>query len=326
MVSGPIVRQEQFLYQLRDEQRLQVCWENICRGLYRFSLGLAKKVLVADTLGKATDVVFGSPGDFYCLSILVGSMAFTLQLYFDFSGYCDMSIGIAKMFNLDLPENFNSPYMALNIKDFWNRWHITLTQFLTKYVYFPLGGSRRGKIRTYVNIMIIFLVSGLWHGSHTFLPFLLWGGMHGAATVLYRRFHEQYDRLHIATQWFLTFSFVSIAWIPFRLSSLQDVYVILSHGVYLSKLGAMPKALLEVFKLKEFGLLGSYAKIIYSHLWVVALAFVVLGLFAAMNGRNTREITEAFRPSFWTGIVTVLLLAWSIMSFSGVGSFIYAGF
>lgn len=147
-------------------------------------------------------------------------LAYTFQLYFDFSGYCDMAVGISQMFNLELPQNFNSPYKALSPVDFWKRWHMTLTRFLRNYIYFPLGGSRKGKVRTYVNVMAVFLASGLWHGANW--TFILWGVIHGAAQCLNRMFDRQWNRLHIAFQWMATFLFVNLGWVIFRADSISQ--------------------------------------------------------------------------------------------------------
>ena len=156
-------------------------------------MGLAKKVLLADTLGRAADWGFGNPDALSAAATFVLSLLYVFQLYYDFSGYCDMACGIACMFRIDLPVNFNSPYQALSIADFWKRWHMSLTRFLRKYIYFPLGGNRKGKLRTWMNVLVVYLVSGIWHGANW--TFILWGCIHGIAQVLYRIFGGLWDRL-----------------------------------------------------------------------------------------------------------------------------------
>ena len=140
-------------------------------------------------------------------------LAYTLQIYFDFSGYCDVASGICSMLNIELPMNFNSPYKALTVYDFWKRWHITLTRFFRTYIYFPLGGSRKGTLRTYFNIFLIFFVSGIWHGANW--TFILWGALHGVAMVLNRIFKKQIDQLHPALSWLATFAFINVTWVIF---------------------------------------------------------------------------------------------------------------
>ena len=183
VAQGPICYHHELIPQFETaEQRLR--FDNFSQGLYSFAIGLAKKVILAETLGKLVDFNHASLATLNSLEALLTVFAYSFQLYFDFSGYCDMAVGIAKLFNIDLPQNFNSPYKARSIDAFWKCWHITLTRFLTKYIYIPLGGNRKGKLRTYLNIMIVFLLSGIWHGVG--LPFLLWGALHGLAQCLSR--------------------------------------------------------------------------------------------------------------------------------------------
>jgi D-alanyl-lipoteichoic acid acyltransferase DltB (MBOAT superfamily) len=159
-------------------------WEMVLRGLYLFSMGLFKKVIMADTFGKAVDAAYSNVAGLGSLEAVLVAVFYSFQLYFDFSGYCDMATGICMIMGFDLPLNFDSPYKAVNIVDFWKRWHITLTKFFTKYVYIPLGGNRRGAGRMYLNFMVVFLVSGLWHGNGW--TFIVWGAMHGILFVMTR--------------------------------------------------------------------------------------------------------------------------------------------
>ncbi|MEC3532096.1 MBOAT family O-acyltransferase, partial [Bacillus thuringiensis] len=135
------------------------------KGLYIFGIGLTKKVVIADSLAQWADFGFSNVNQLSTIDAWITSLAYTLQLYFDFSGYCDMAIGAALLFNISLPINFFSPYKSLSIQDFWRRWHMTLGRFFTQYVYIPLGGSRKGQVRTYINLFTIFLISGIWHGA-----------------------------------------------------------------------------------------------------------------------------------------------------------------
>jgi len=157
-------------------------YKKIAQGIFIFLIGLFKKVAIADTFANWATQGFDQANTLTCFDGWITSLSYTFQLYFDFSGYTDMAIGVALLFNIALPMNFNSPYKALDIQDFWKRWHITLSRFLTKYIYIPLGGNRKGKKRTYINILIIFLISGLWHGAGW--TFIFWGFLHGLATVV----------------------------------------------------------------------------------------------------------------------------------------------
>lgn len=174
LIAGPIVTHDEMVPQFAEKSRKHFCAENFACGLYGFTLGLAKKVILADSFGSAVNKGLQDVGHLSCTTALFVMLAYTLQIYFDFSGYCDMATSIGKMMNIDITLNFNSPYKATSISEFWRRWHITLTRFFTHYVYIPLGGNRKGMIRTYLNIMIVFIISGLWHGANW--TFVLWGG------------------------------------------------------------------------------------------------------------------------------------------------------
>ncbi len=174
LIAGPIVLHKELIPQFREVGKRQISWENLSKGLYQFVGGLAKKVLVADTFGKVVNWGFSDITLLDSTNAVLVMLSYTFQIYFDFSGYCDMASGIGSMMNIELPINFNSPYKAVSIVDFWNRWHITLTRFFTKYVYIPLGGNQKGEGRMYINIFIVFFISGLWHGANW--TFILWGG------------------------------------------------------------------------------------------------------------------------------------------------------
>ena len=177
MILGPITRHEEFVPQLNDRERFRPDPENIATGFVWFTVGMSKKLLLASRFGAASGYGFMTLGGMSLLEGWLCSVAYTFQIYLDFSGYCDMAAGVAKMFNIDIPMNFNSPYKADSISDFWKRWHISLTTFLRRYIYFPLGGNRKGKVRTYINMMAIFVISGFWHGANW--TFILWGTLHG---------------------------------------------------------------------------------------------------------------------------------------------------
>ena len=182
LIAGPIIRWRDIAAQLptRDQRVADFAW-----GARRFVLGLGKKVLVANTLGQTADAIFGFPaGDLTTPLAWLGLACYTLQIYFDFSGYSDMAIGLMRMFGFRILENFNYPYIARSVREFWRRWHISLSNWFRDYLYVPLGGNRRGERRAYANLVIVFLLCGLWHGASW--PFVLWGAWHGAFLVLER--------------------------------------------------------------------------------------------------------------------------------------------
>jgi len=180
LIAGPVLHHKEMMPQFAQRNVCKLNWDNVAVGLSIFVLGLAKKVLIADSLAEFPTPIFSAVaagGQPMLFEAWIGALSYTLQLYFDFSAYSDMAIGISLMFNVRLPMNFNSPYKATNIIDFWRRWHMTLSRFLRDYLYIPLGGSRHGKFRRYLNLFITMLLGGLWHGAGW--TFVIWGALHG---------------------------------------------------------------------------------------------------------------------------------------------------
>lgn len=226
LIAGPIVLPEEMLPQFEDRTKRRVNYENLFNGLFMFSVGLTKKVLIADSVAVFANTGFDILTSYTMAEAWLTSLAYSFQLYFDFSGYCDMAIGIGLMFNIKLPLNFNAPYRASDFQDFWRRWHMTLNRFLTQYLYIPLGGSRKGEARTLLNVFVVFLVSGIWHGAGW--TFIVWGILHGIASIVNRIWKHNAFQL---PNWFtipLTFFFVNIFWVFFRADSIADAMLIVS--------------------------------------------------------------------------------------------------
>ncbi|MDQ8051277.1 MBOAT family protein [Luteibacter sp.] len=240
LIAGPVVHHRDIMPQFASRWTLAPRYPNIQRGLLIFAIGLFKKVVIADTFAVWADAGFdgGQALDFY--SAWATSLSYTFQLYFDFSGYCDMAIGASLLFNVWLPINFNSPYKALNIQDFWRRWHITLSNFLRDYLYIPLGGNRVRVPRMYLNLFITFVLGGLWHGA-TWM-FVIWGALHGAALVVHRLWQKLGVKMPKAMAWLLTFAFVNFAWVFFRAKTLPDATRVLSGMVDLGSVSGTPVA------------------------------------------------------------------------------------
>jgi alginate O-acetyltransferase complex protein AlgI len=227
LIAGPIVHHREMLYQFASKAIYKFNHTHMAVGLTIFIIGLFKKVVVADALATYATMAFSAASSHVVLSLFEawrGALAYSFQLYFDFSGYSDMAIGLAYMFGILLPLNFNSPYKATNIIDFWSRWHMTLSRFLKDYVYIPLGGNRRGARRRYINLMLTMLLGGLWHGAAW--TFVLWGGLHGLFLVINHGWHALRRRLGhdlVRSGWLatwggrlLTFVAVTIGWVFFR--------------------------------------------------------------------------------------------------------------
>lgn len=225
LIAGPIVHHKEMMPQFSDAANRHPRVVNIAEGLFIFAIGLFKKAVIADTFAVWVTEGFSHPDALHFTDAWITSLSYTFQLYFDFSGYTDMAIGAALLFNIRLPQNFDSPYKATSIQDFWRRWHITLSRFLRDYIYIPLGGNRKSEPRTYYNLMTTFLLGGIWHGAGW--TFLFWGALHGAALVLHRLWKKAGKTMPMILAWFVTFMFVNISWVFFRAKDFHDAFSVL---------------------------------------------------------------------------------------------------
>ena len=239
LIAGPVLHHKEMIPQFAKRAVCHLNWDNIAVGLSIFVLGLAKKLLIADPLGEFGTPIFdavAAGGRPMLFEAWIGALAYTLQLYFDFSAYCDMAIGLSLMFNVRLPMNFNSPYKATSIIEFWRRWHMTLSRFLRDYLYIPLGGSRNGKFQRYLNLMITMLLGGLWHGAGW--TFIIWGGLHGFYLIVNHAWRGLKQRMEWADggrlanlgAGALTFTAVVVGWVFFRADSFSSAMTML-HGM-----------------------------------------------------------------------------------------------
>lgn len=324
VISGPIVRHNYLIPQLHEEYRKHFNDENFAKGLYAFSMGMGKKVLIADTFAKVANIGFNDVSNLNTTTAIVAMLSYTIQIYFDFSGYSDMVIGVGKMLNFDMPINFNSPYKAINILDFWKRWHISLTSFLTEYIYFPLGGNRKGKIRTYFNVLCVFLISGLWHGASW--TYIIWGMLHGMASVLNRIFKKKIESVNPIASWIVLFLFVNFTWIFFRASSVREA-VMFVKTIGSCQFGPLSVEMTNAIMIPEIKMA---VDVVLNNSIYLNNRLLVLGLgmsvFCLILMKNTSEKLEVFKPTTWKVFVSSVVLVWSITSFSGVSSFIYVNF
>lgn len=227
LIAGPILHHREMMPQFESRWTLAIRYRYIFLGLFIFSLGLFKKVLLADSFATWANKGFEHPATLDFFSAWASSLSYTFQLYFDFSGYCDMAMGAALLFNIWLPLNFNSPYKALDIQDFWRRWHITLSRYLRDYLYIPLGGNRCSTKRSYFNLMATFVLGGLWHGASWM--FIIWGTLHGLALVIHRAWRHAGLQLPKMLAWFITFNFINVTWVFFRAKTLDDALFIIRN-------------------------------------------------------------------------------------------------
>lgn len=318
LVAGPIVTHKEIVPQFEDPKNKRISWDNIEKGITVFTLGLSKKVLIADVVGNIANFGFSNIGLLDTTNSFLVILAYTFQIYFDFSGYSDMAVGIAYMFNIKLPQNFDSPYKAFTINEFWKRWHMTLTRFLREYIYIPLGGNRKGMLRTYFNTMVVYLFSGLWHGANW--TFILWGIIHGAACVLDRAFNEKISKVHNALKWMITFAFINITWVYFRADSIAKANELLRNLTHVN-IGPILPDIISVFNLPEFfWLMGGIST------GGLVIAVYLLLLLLILAPQNVYVKSECFKSSIRNGIVIGMLLVLNILSFSKVSTFLYFNF
>lgn len=337
LIAGPIVRYEDIAAQIRDREFSS---ERVSRGIRRFIFGLGKKVLIANQMGIIADTVFSyAPSDVGFFPSWVGAVCYTLQIFFDFSGYSDMAIGVSSMFNIELPMNFNSPYKALSITDFWKRWHMSLTNFLTRYIYIPLGGNRKGTVRTYLNIMTVFLISGIWHGANW--TFILWGVIHGffqcinrAGKGLYESIVSEAKKLPAApvftgiikaVSWLVTFIIVNVAWLLFRSDSItQFIQLMKRLTVYNYDIRT---ELLESFRIPKirylFAAVGADPSDMFT-LGFCTVAVMAASLVMVLFFPNTGECR--YRKNISNVIVTSVIFVICVVSLSRVSTFLYSNF
>ncbi len=324
LIAGPIVHHKEMMPQFAKTRNKVKNYKNISMGLFIFSIGLFKKVVIADTFAVWANAGFDTATTLSAFEAWATSLSYTFQLYFDFSGYTDMAIGLALLFNIKLPINFNSPYKATNIQDFWRRWHITLSRFLKDYVYIPLGGNRRGEFRTYNNLLATFIIGGIWHGAGW--TFVFWGALHGIALVIHRSWSMLGFKIWTWLSWFITFNFVNIAWVFFRAKEWDDAINVISSmfsfnniSIFITYIGQKLFCVNEVkyhsFLSQEFN-----TDIRSLTLWILG-AFIIVILF-----KNSIQKIKLFKANLFTAVFMASLYIISLMLLNRQSEFLYFNF
>ncbi|MEO6422605.1 MAG: MBOAT family protein [Candidatus Nitrotoga sp.] len=354
LIAGPVLHHKEMMPQFARPETYRFSWDNMTIGLTIFTIGLFKKSVLADGVSPYANVAFHAADTGESLDFLAawgGALAYTVQLYFDFSGYSDMAIGLSRMFGIVLPLNFNSPYKATNIIDFWRRWHMTLSRFLRDYLYIPLGGNRKGSMRWQINLMVTMLLGGLWHGASW--NFVLWGGLHGLYLAInhgWRSLHKRYFPGLEATgiwgklmPWSFTFIAVVVAWVFFRATTFNGALSMLSGMIGLNGI-SLPAALHgglggSADMLESLGIqfsLGGGSRFIFTWGWVICLLAIALFL------PNTQEVMSRHRPgldfdaavktrlewrptALW-GLAMAVLAVAGVLSLSQATQFLYYQF
>jgi D-alanyl-lipoteichoic acid acyltransferase DltB (MBOAT superfamily) len=341
LIAGPLVHHREILPQFAKNESYLFNQRNFTAGLTIFVIGLFKKVILADGTTEYASTTFNLAESGVPLTLVAawgGAIAYSFQLYFDFSGYSDMAIGLSKLFNIRLPMNFNSPYKSTSIIEFWRRWHITLSRFLKDYLYIPLGGNRKGVIRQFLNLFITMTLGGLWHGAA--LKFILWGAIHGLLLVInnvWRKINAFFNsklNLNTVVSTALTFAVVTAAWVPFRAATMKGTLIMWRgmlglNGIMLppsweAKLGALSPWLLahNVRFVRLFDQVGAVK--VVDILWFLLLSYVIFFL------PNTQQLMRRYRPVYekpvyyQTSAKTLLWRPTAAWSFALTFLFVYA--
>ena len=347
LIAGPIVTHEEMLPQFQQIEKKKFDEDQFCRGLFIFVLGMGKKVLIADTFGVAVDAGYSMVAQLGSVDAVLVMLFYTLQLYFDFSGYCDMAIGIGKMMGIEIPINFNSPYKACNIIDFWKRWHITLSRFFTKNIYIPLGGNRKGNVRMYANLFLVFFLSGVWHGAGW--NYILWGVMHGVLYCVTRWMQVKNKEKNTDTGWMeeekkgaisgfvdgavrgikvlATFLYVNIAWVFFRSPSIEEALALFKR-MFMGGIALPVEVIYDAFNLDEFWYVMkvlhltnfSFSK------YILMILFTVVILVLTFFGKNVHELAAKWKMSWISAVTLAVVFIWCVVSLSGVSTFLYFNF
>ena len=310
LIAGPIVHHKEMMPQFKVLfQNNAMQWDKISKGVFIFSIGFFKKVCIADNFAKWANNGFSVVEKGGFLNILESwatSLSYTFQLYFDFSGYCDMAMGLGLLFGILLPINFNSPYQSLNIADFWRRWHITLGRFLKDYLYIPLGGNRGSKLLTLRNLFIVAFLSGIWHGAGW--GFVIWGALHGLAICLHRVYGYALESFNIRANaffyiffykvicWIVTFNFLNMTWVFFRAENLQGALNLL-QGMFGIVWVELPAKIAPM-------LLANIEMLIY-----IVLAFILVLFFS-----NSVQKLDSFKPNLKQAVLTGILFYAALVS------------
>lgn len=324
LLMGPLAEPSDLIPQFHDPDRAAPDWDQIACAIKTFCFGLFKKLVLADTFALAVSWGFSNADAATGADLWLVMLAYTFEIYFDFSGYSDMAVGVSAMLHIDLPMNFDSPYRALSIRDFWKRWHMTLTGFLTRHVYFPLGGSRKGLGRTCLNTILVFLISGLWHGANW--TFLLWGLLHGCLSVFDRLADRIESKVLRPIRWLITFLAVNFLWLLFRADSIRQWLQLVRRMLTLRSL-SVSQGLLDAFVLPETPALfqvlhleGINAALpSFSLLLFTAAAFFIC-LVPQNNYRSFR------RNNLLTLLLSVAAFVWSVLCLSSESVFVYLNF
>lgn len=326
LIVGPIVLHSEFIPQLQKRQNRSFHSETFFDGCTLFILGFSKKVLLADVLAILVNAEYDNLPYLDAPSAWITIIFYMLELYFDFSGYCDMAIGIGKLFGFDLPANFNSPLMSTSVKDFWRRWHITLSRFLTTYIYIPLGGNKNGTALKCRNLFIVFLISGFWHGANW--TFLVWGILHGLAMIfetIFPKFRFKYDWINR----FFTGIFVTLTFSIFRSNTLSDAWLLIQK-LFMGGSKGFLVAISNTLQIPETYPIRKLLELKFPQLqnpfYVTLVLLLLLISLILISGPKAEDFIKQHGTKKRTLLLLAFLFTWSFISLSQVSTFLYFNF
>lgn len=337
LIAGPIVLYKEMMPQFEDISNRRPNTDNFAKGIVLFTLGLGKKVLLADVLAIPVNYGFEQTAFLDTSSTLLVILAYTFEIYFDFSGYSDMAMGLGKMFNIELPVNFNSPYKACSVKELWQRWHMTLSRFFIQYVYIPLGGSRKGKARTVFNTFMVFFLSGLWHGANW--TYVAWGTMQGLLVIWdnlgivgVKGSNEKVSaRFYIPRWlgWLLTFVFFNLSLFFFRSDNMTNAFQMFKNIFAFKNTGYIYKvaAMLDIpefYLIKQVINLTAPGILTYAYLALFIVLLIISGFI--LTRKNAVQIVAEYPLNSKLCFFVTIIFVWSVISFSQVSTFIYFNF
>ncbi len=324
LIMGPITDPSELISQFNQLSNKKPQISNIASGIKMFSMGLFKKVVFADTFASAVSWAYSNTETLSSADCILVMLFYTLEIYFDFSGYSDMAIGVSTVFNIDLPMNFDSPYKAVSIRDFWRRWHISLTSFFTKYLYIPLGGSRKGKVMTYLNTMTVFIVSGLWHGANW--TFILWGFLNGALACLERAFEKQRNRIPCILSWGITFALINVLWLLFSAPSVKVWIKLMSSACSLNDI-SISYGMTESIRLYGWQILSIIPGIndLFSKVHgLYKIMFILFAMFICFIPQNNYRDKD--KLDMRSLIIASVCFIWGVLCLGSESTFVYFGF
>jgi alginate O-acetyltransferase complex protein AlgI len=324
LIAGPIVHHKEMMPQFTKLKNKYVNYKNISLGIFIFSIGLFKKIVIADSFAIFANNGFNETVAITLLEAWATSLSYTFQLYFDFSGYVDMAMGAALLFNIRLPINFNSPYKSFDIQDFWRRWHMTLSRFLKDYIYIPLGGNRVSNFRIYSNLMATFIIGGFWHGAGW--TFLFWGFLHGFAISIHRAWSSFGFKLWNWFAWLLTFNFVNFAWVFFRADEWADAINIIKGMIGLNGFSPLTYAQVKNFDSETINNINIFLNVSPGDLAIYLV--IATSTLLILHKNNSIEMMNSFIPSHknLVFIILIYLVSFMFMNSMQLTEFLYFDF